>query len=650
MLRRVLSPFNSLRRLSLWAVPVLAVLTILVYSRFTAFTLLAVGVLAGVLAYAVLGPHEVGGDDRIAELTVDDPRVPGVLTVGFFLAISVALSSLATAYYTKPLTFYSGVALAAGVLVIRVILTDAHATNLALAFVYGGVTFVSNQIAFPLGLNGPDIGDHVGLATTIRETGHVAGGGVYNGFPAQHVLAAGTAAVAGTGTRETYLAIGIAGMLLGLPVTYYLARTIGDQRLGVLAVVFVASMEYVVYRAGHPSKLAYAIPLVLLVFACVVALYRKRTPGMVFLFGLFSTALVFTHHHSAFVALLMLGALGIGQAVAPRLIEYFPPTRTPEEDPSAAADGGRLPDPGVSRGHVLALLFGIAFVAQFLYYSQFFDGLVSIAQQYVDILLVLGEQDPTKETPRFSTIPTETVLLNTVGSGILAGLAALGALDHVERRIGFSMAVLGWLGLAAVVMVFGVVLRVPFALPNRVYVLAEVTGVGLFGAAGILYLLRTARARQLKRVAMVAIAVVLVGFAFFSTASTIAGIETSPFNEDVPHRTWYGMVEEEAASDTLAVAGVDEEQFRWARSFSVTDDGRIDYSTATPGTVIVLNEHKIESGVNVQGGQGQIGTGVFVFPTEIRNGLDRRSKVYDNGAIEAYAGAGDPGATNATGS
>ena len=100
-------------------------------------------------------------------------------------------------------------------------------------------------------------------------------------------------------------------------------------------------------------------------------------------------------------------------------------------------------------------------------------------------------------------------------------------------------------------MVGGVVFNVPFALPNRVYVITEITGFGLLGAAGVVYLLRHARWRPNPRVAVLAVAGLFVAFAFFSTASTIAGIETSPFNEEVPHRTWYGMAEENAAEAYL---------------------------------------------------------------------------------------------------
>jgi hypothetical protein len=109
------------------------------------------------------------------------------------------------------------------------------------------------------------------------------------------------------------------------------------------------------------------------------------------------------------------------------------------------------------------------------------------------------------------------------------------------------------------------------------------------------------------------------------------------------------MAEENAAEAYLVEGGVDPSfgstEFRWARSFPVTDDRSIDYSSAPAGTVIGHNDHKIQSGVNVAGGSGNIGTGVFVIPTATRAGLSEETQVYDNGVIEMYIQGDSGGAT-----
>jgi len=621
----------TLRQLSAAGAVVTALFAVVVYQVLSSFVLLAVGTAAGFALYALFGGVP-DGDLRSFDIG-DNTALPGLLTLGFLLSSAVALFSLSGAYYTKPLLYYVAVAVAAGFLGLRIILTDAHRTNGVLAVLYGLNTFVTNQLAFPLGLNGPDIGDHLGLARTIVETAHIVGGGLYNGFPAQHLIAASTAVASGTPVTGAYRLVGIFGMVLTIPVTYLIAWQYGSRRFAVLGMLVVGSMEYVVYRAGHPSKLAYVLPLLVFTFATVAYLSSKRSAGMTALFALFSTALVFTHAHTAFVTLVFLGTVGIGHRLLDRIDQSLPGWSLFAR---VGPDDLTLVDSGLSdRTHMLALLFAIAFVTQFLYFAGFFGQFVSIAAQYVDVLFQTGGPDSVKETPRFSTIPFDAILLNTIGSGLLTALAVLGALHQFERRVRFTAVLFGWMVVAAVLMVGGVLFDVPFALPNRVYVITELTGAGLFAAAGIVYLVRQSESRRFGRALVVFVVAVIVAFTLFSTASTIAGIETSPFNEDVPHRTWYGMVEEDAAASFAADHGRGD--ITYARGFPVDREaGALNYSRVNESEIVGLNLQKIQAGVTVRGGAGRIGTGIWFIPDRPRAGLADQSRLYDNGPIELY--------------
>ena len=622
------SPTLTLRRISAIGVPFALLTTLFVYRFFTTFTLLGVGLSIGLLLFAALGREDTG---RFTfSIPLNDPRVPGILLVVFLLANIVAVLSLSTAYYSKPVLYYAAIAVAAGVLVARITLTAAHRSNVALAFLYGLNTFISNQLAFPLGLNGPDVGDHIGLATTIYRTGHITGGSTYTGFPGQHLLAATSAFFAGTPVPITYRSIGILAMVLGLPVTYLIARRLGNRRYAVFAIIFYASMDYVVYRAGHPSKLAYALPLVLLTVATVSYLYKEGEPGLVVLFGLFSTALVFTHPHTAFITLILLGAIAVGSYLASRVDAILPSSTT------QTTNGGRSQTSVfASRSHVFVLLFAIVFIGQFLYFSQFFQNLVDIAYQYVDILLLTGGTDAVKATPRFSSIPQAQLFINTIGSGLLTLFVVVGSLNLLSRRIRLSHLLMTWTVVSGAVMVLGVVGNVPFALPNRVWVITEITAFSFFGAAGLLYCLQQAQTRSQPKVLVSAVIILVIGFAFFSTASTIAGIETSAFNEDVPHRTWYGMVEAQASDGFLEAVGVNTSTVRAARTFPVETNRAINYSNAS-SEIVSLNLHKTKTGIPIASGATRIGSGAYAIPQEPRNGLSKSSRFYDNGPIELY--------------
>ncbi len=657
------SPLRSLRTLAAVAAVVTAGASYFAYQNFTPFALLPVGVTVGLLVYVVLGSRRRSLDQLLDETSTDDPRLPGVLTVVFLFASTAAILSIQTGYYTKPVSFYIATAVAAGVLVIRVLFTDAHITNGMLAFLLGLNTFFSNQLAYPDGLNGEDSGFHRRFAGHIYETGVIPGVGTteaastqYTGFPVQHLLAASTTHLTGGALTPTYRTVGILGMLLILPLAYLVARELGTREFAVLTVLFVATMEYVVFRAGHPSKMAYSLPLLVLVFLAIIYIYRRKaTPEMLPLFVLFSLALIFTHAHTAFVALLMLCALAIAHwlvpLVEPPFARLFELGSTPDElrrdggeptdVPSSKAEystvGERVAEAVQSRMHVLAVVFLIGFLTQAIYYADFYGDVVEILAQWVDAIFVSASES-TRESPRFQAIPTESLLINTIGSGLLFMLVTLGILDFIERRVTLALTLVVWFGGAGVLMAVGIVGDAQFALPNRIYVIAQLTAMGFFAAAGLIYLFSHAERPNPKarNVAVLLVVFLCVGFVFFSTASTIAGVETSPFNDDVPHRTLYSMSEQQAA-DSFADGTIDEEYYRSAGSFPADDDWRLDYSEADAGTVVYVNEFNLQTGITLRSGPGQIGGSTYAVPDQPRDGLVERSdRLYDNGAVEMY--------------
>lgn len=608
----------------------------IVFQLFPAFALLAVGVSLGGLLYALFGGRDVPSFEWQEPLPKSGPYLPGVLTVVFFLASAASVLVLSTAYYTKPLAYYVFVAVAVGAVGLRVVFTNAHRTNVWLAVLLGLNTYVSNQLAFPLGLNGPDFGAHAGWTRTILETGHIAENTLYTGFPGQHVLAATAVLFTGGELGLTYRAFGIAGMSLGLPIAYLLTKRFVARRYAAFGVLVYASMDYVIYRAGHPSKLAYALPLFLLVFTLIVYLAERRTPGRYVLFALFALALIFTHHHMAFVGAIMVVTSAGGLRIASEARERGLVAG------SSTTSYGRGDDEGIGgRSHVLAILFLVAFLTQFVYWSGIAETFVRVSQQYFDVLFKTGGEDTTKETIRFAVIPLEQLLINTVGSGLLFVFVVVGGLSLFREDTRWATMVLAWLSAAGVAMVGGVIFDTPFALPQRIFVMAQLTGLGLLAVVGLVYLFKLAEGREtvVSRSSVAAVVIMLlVGFSFFSAASTVAGIETSPFNEDVAHRTWYELEEDRAVEEFLVTADVNRSSFQWARGLPVSESREMDYSALNRTAVYGTNRHKISKGVTVSGGKGRIGTGQYVFPELETREEDTRA--YNNGVIDIYVKSG----------
>ena len=335
----------------------------------------------------------------------------------------------------------------------------------------------------------------------------------------------------------------------------------------------------------------------------------------------------------------MLVSLAVGQRIEPPLLPVLAGGVSSTPDRKAVTD--RLS----RRGHVLVGVFLVGFFGQFLYFSGFFEPIVDIGEQYVTVLqtyvdtLFVSESgtssgDATKKTPRFATIPVRALFINTIGSGMLAGFTVLGVLSRLETGKRLTVVLLTWFVTAGAVMVFGTVSDVPFALPNRIYVMVEITGVGIFGAVGLVYCYRRALSFGGVRPALVLLLVLAVSFTFFSTASTIAGIETSPFNDQVPHAVWYDIVQDRAAAEFVDGTSVNR-RIRAAGGF-ITINGTFDYSGAPPGTIISISEQGFSTGIKLGGGAGKIGGAGYLRPRDPRAGLRNVSRIYDNGNSELY--------------
>ena len=630
------------RRVSAFLAFVFFGISVFVYRAFTPFTLLPVGVTLDFGIYAILGP--LGTDRQIP--AVADPRLPGVLTVGFFLALTAAILSLQNGYYTKPVPFYLGTAAAAGLLVARILLTDAHVTNGLWAFVLGVTTFTTNQIVMPFGQTGPDSGFHRSFARQIYDTSHIPGGYQYTGFPLQHVLSANVAHFSGLDVALAYRATAIGAMLLVLPLIYLVARRLGSREFALLAVVIATSMEYVIYRAGYPSKLAYALPMLMLTFVgTIYVAHRRSMPGMVILWALFATAMVYTHAHTAFTAGIMMVALAAGVWLVPfvrRLIDRLNPgsVRIARTDGSRPAFDTLLEDletARASRLHMFAVLFAVVYLTHTLYFAGFYGNMLDILSRWVEVIL-LQDDTVVKETAGINALPTETLILNTVGSGLLIVFVVLGGLDHFQQWRRYTLVIGTWLVAAGLLMIVGVIGDAPFALPNRIYVMAQLTVMVFLAAGGVLYLARrlTFPERSTAQTSVLIVCGIVALFVFFSTASTIAGPSTSPFNDGVYYRMWTGMVEQEAA-DEFADGKIDEDLYVAAQSFPVDDNARLQYDDAEPGSVVYVNEHTLQTGVRLKAGYGQIGTSVWGIPERPRAGLAERSdRTYDNGPVELY--------------
>lgn len=600
------------------------------YHNFIALTMIPAGVTVGFVFYTLFGQMPYSVDRILLETSIADDRIPTILTIVFLLASSVSVVSATWGYYTLPVTYYIAIAVAGTVLFCRIILTDAIRSNVVLVVLYGLNTFGSIHFAFPGGMGGPDHGYHLRLVEHIYEIGYpISGSATYAGFPGQHLSSAIAGQVLGLTPNTAYLFIGLFGMSVGVLLTYAVGIRLFGQQFALIAMLLYASMSYIVFRGTHPTQQAHLLPLTFLLFVAAIYLYSNpdwRNRLFILIAGV---ALISSHHYNSFVAAFMLASLLLGFLLANHFGSLSDRIFTSQVS-QASSDPVEIVK---RRGPIAILIFITLYATHMTFTSGYFESLVGYMFSFVQSLFQ-EPSDPLSATPRFADIPPEQFLLNTLGEGILMMLVVLGGLTAIlyQRRVG--IAILLWLAVAGALAILGVVVDFPFVIPQRIYVLAQMTAMGFLAAIGLVYLLNSGSDRSSVRRSHLAFVVGIVFLLiFFSTASTVAGFETSLFNEGVTYPIQYTIAEEEQAEAFWAHVGVNESQIYWERGFEASED-RINFSSRD-ADVIGVNHHRIGTGITVHGGSG-IGAVRYVIPESPMADLERERKVYHNGATELY--------------
>jgi len=617
----------SLRWLAALAAVAFLGVTWYLYQTRVEVAMIGAGIATGFGTYALLGTGRGSLREALNGLSVDSTRLSRGLASGFFLASAVSMVTLTWGYYTKPIAYYLAIAAAGAILFLRIALTDATQSNVILAVLFGLNTFGSNQIAFPLGMRGPDGGYHIRLVEYIMESGQVIPGGVtYAGFPGQHLLSATTGISAGLSSGVVYVLIGTVAMTLGLLLTYSVGRRVLDARYALIAMLVYASMSYVIYRGGHPTQQAHILPMMFLLFLATLYLYYRPNTRESLLFMLFSVVLIATHHHSSFQAGGMLVALYLGyrlfgplEWVSTRLLR----SKVRRLPSRAMATGGR--------GARLMVLFGTAFAAHIVFTSGYFRNMVG---HVLGFAASLNEETRRSlaSSGRFAEVQTEQFLINTTGEGILLGLAVIGGLACLVYLSRTLLMMVVWLAVAGVLAALGTVIDWPFLIPQRIYVTAQMTAIGFLAAFGVVVLLGRGVDSRVRSVTPVAVLTVVVfALVFFSASSTIAGIETSPFNTNVGYGLWYDVVEEERSEEFLAQVGINPDA---ARGGAVTANGSMDYSSIDEG-IISVRHHRLSSGSSLASTSG-IASATKVFPDSPTAPLTDDNKIYSSEQVELY--------------
>jgi hypothetical protein len=432
-------------------------------------------------------------------------------------------------------------------------------------------------------------------------------------------------------------------MLFPVLVSFLVVRRMFGWHAGIMSALLLSGASYYLFWGGYPVAQTFAIALYAgaLLEVSRLASSAPRDPRRISIMVVFMTSLVFVHPYTAVV----LGVTIFG------ILAW-----------TTIANGLDRPLTVRPRLGQVMLIYLLILLAQWMFYSFRLSTAVGFAQQYVQAIAALDRFPST----RFDLLPLSLILLNTVGDALIIFLAAVGGLRILERTrrdasrafLGASFILLGTIG-------GGTLLRLPYLFPQRLYVFLLLAGLiplssyAISGSEATLVLGPPA-VTSLKRCALVA---VLVGVVIMSSsASSIAGFDTSPLYQSQPYLKLYDTYQERDAAAWVCenVVAPNVNVSRGYSPFSsarilvcvtqreatygfvpVSRQGSLDVNAFRPGSVVVVSMSDVVFGYSLGVATNQLYGDDVVARLDSSEyskliGLDR---IYDNGWVQAFSDA-----------
>jgi len=429
-----------------------------------------------------------------------------ILSILFFIFYGLSFLALLQGFYTKTALYYIPIALCAGLIAIDILLVSTRAQgnlNLLKSFLLVLNITLTNQILFPYGIGLPDSNYHIfDIVIPIINDGHVPLGYSYSSFPSHHILVAAHSLISDVDPRMLYYCLSGFVTSLGLLFVFLIGRRFVNLKFGLLAALIYSGCDYLLHFGAHPTHMTYTYFLATAIFTITLYLYHKRDPRFVIFFVILVTAMIFTHHFSGAVILVMLATMLLVE-----LLNYI------------KARGYHF------QVHGLALLFFIALLAHWMYVSGMMGTLVHIIEVYYDAFTQEAATSITLTTT-FAGLPLENMLLNEIGSGILIVLSVIGFLHFFQHSSSFKKFIIALVGAFLVLISIEILMKESYLESHRLYVFLQEFSLVFLAGGAIIWMLNNFKKLKLLPIILV------ICLSFFSLASLIHGEETSLFKGD----------------------------------------------------------------------------------------------------------------------
>lgn len=523
-IRKLLDPAEYILKQAPYIILILSVLASLVLwsYHYASYVFLVASVSVGSLTYIVLKRKFDPIDQNQTNVTFPIGSVnnlQNIFTILYFIFFGLSILTLTYGFYSKSLLYYVCISLCVGLIFIE-IASSGQCQNpwwtLTKIFLLFLNLSLSNQVIFPYGIGNPDDFYHIyNILIPTLDTGHVPDGYTYSHFPCHQILAGIASLVSGIDPRMAYYCVGSLLMALGIIFVYIIGSKYLGEKYGLISALIYVCCDYIIYWASHPVQLSYTYPIALMIFSVVLwSILDRYSIGLGISFILLSLAMIFTHHYTATIVIFLIMLI--------LFLEHF------------------QKDELHSKKKIVlwfALAYLLILLCQWIYYSELFGGFVDIVESYVDIFLPTTSSSSVTASPTvYDAIPITTLFLNEIGSCILISLSTIGFLYCVNNRDKVNLIIVAVAMFFGGLIAAGVVINVYYLLPNRIYVFLQEYALIFLAGIAILWIL----SKNKGNLRMIAVIVsILVCLSFFSSASTIAGFETSLFTDDQPYWKFY---------------------------------------------------------------------------------------------------------------
>lgn len=474
-----------------------SIISLIIYSKnYASYQFISISLVMGTVTYIILNRYLDNKD--LSSIEIKSKKKSILFSIIFFLFYGLSFLTILDSFYTKNIWYYLFISICTGSIFAEIIFSDIRTISLfKIILIYLNLS-LSNQIIFPLGIGNPDNFYHINIVSSILESGNIPQGYSYSTFPSQHLLTSFFVSITNIALPFGYHYLGAILMAMGPIFIFIIGRKFFDIRFGLLSALLYISSDYLIYWGAHPVQMSFMYPIILVLFTLVFYILENRK-GYVLLYLIITIDMIFLHNYSSMIFVFILLTIFI--------VEYDKKSKCNDYD---------------IKSFGLFQIFLLMLFVHWLYYSFFFNSFIKMTEEYIYIFQDISNSVITQTY--YDKLPVKFLIVNEVGTVIMIFLSIIGFYYFYRNRSFFGQIIISLFILFMVLIAIGSFFNVIWLLPNRIYAFMQELSMVFLGSAAILWI-NNSNKLSIK----LFLILLVISLQFFSSSSTIAGFETSPF-------------------------------------------------------------------------------------------------------------------------